>query len=113
MEDYADLTFSQFWDYTVDPLDLENVPNEGRMAYPPSDWTLNATSCNVVEYERTFSWTELTSCTDHDENALVQVTETDDAVLLEGTFYVELVSPYRFGRDCFLFVNTLTIITPQ
>ena len=99
MEDYADLTFSQFWDYTVDPLDLGNVPNEGRMAYPPSDWTLNASSCNMVEYERTFSWSELTSCADAGGEQLITVSETADYVLLEGTFYVELVSPYSMSSD--------------
>merc|ERR1719273_2029977 len=69
------------------------------MAYPPSDWTLNASSCNMVEYERTFSWSELTSCADAGGSALITVSETADYVLLEGTFYVELVSPYSMSSD--------------
>ena len=39
---------------------------------------------------------ELTSCADENGDALISVTETDAAVLLEGTFFVTLVSPYRF-----------------
>lgn len=34
----------------------------GNQAYPPSDWTFavdDAKSCNVVNYERKFSWTDL------------------------------------------------------
>jgi len=55
----------------------------------------------MVEYERTFSWSELTSCADSEGSALITVSETADAVLLEGTFYVELVSPYSVGSDEF------------
>jgi len=51
----------------------------------------------MVEYERTFSWSELTSCSDDGGSALVQVTETDETVTLSGTFYVELVSPYTMS----------------
>ncbi len=51
----------------------------------------------MVGYERTFSWTELTSCSDDGGSALVQVTETDETVTLSGTFYVELVSPYTMS----------------
>merc|ERR1719450_1734821 len=81
--DYIGLTFDDFFGFTTDPMDLESADTSDRMAYPPSDWTLNALSCNVVEYERTFSWTELTACADAAGNALVSVTETDDSVLLE------------------------------
>ena len=97
--DYDGLEFADFWNYTVNPMDLESVSTAKRMAYPPSDWTLNATSCNVVEYERTFSWSELTSCTDAGGEQLMTVSVTADAVLLEGTFYVELVSPYSMSSD--------------
>ena len=41
---------------------------------------------------------ELTSCDDAADNALISVTETDETVLLEGTLFVELVSPYRFVK---------------
>jgi len=41
----------------------------------------------------------LTSCSDDGGSALVQVTETDDSVLLSGTFYVELVSPYSMSTE--------------
>ena len=55
--DYESLDWSEYWNYTVDPAKLDTVSNAERMAYPPSNWTLTALSCNVVEYERTFSWT--------------------------------------------------------
>merc|ERR1711892_492640 len=97
--DYDALDFDNFFGFTTNPMDLESVSTSERMAYPPSDWTLTASSCNVVEYEKTFSWTELTACADADGNALVSVTETDDSVLLEGTFFVELVSPYSMSSD--------------
>ena len=55
--DYDGLQFSEFWDYTVDPLFLEDAPAAERMAYPPSDWTLSPSdeSCHKVTYSRTLS----------------------------------------------------------
>ena len=95
-EDYKDLTFDQWWNYTTDPSDLEEVANEDRMAYPPSDWTLDGgASCNIIEYERTFSWNELAACSDAEGNSLVEMTQRDNQIVLSGTFFVELVSPYR------------------
>ncbi len=55
--DYAALDFNNFFGFTADPEALESASTADRMAYPPSDWTLTALSCNVVKYERTFSWT--------------------------------------------------------
>ena len=55
--DYEELDFDDFFGFTTNPMDLESATTSDRMAYPPSDWTLTASSCNVVEYERTFSWT--------------------------------------------------------
>lgn len=55
--DYDALDFDAFFGFTTNPMDLESVSTSERMAYPPSDWTLTASSCNVVEYEKTFSWT--------------------------------------------------------
>jgi hypothetical protein len=97
--DYGALDFEDFFGFTTNPMDLESASTEDRMAYPPSDWTLTASSCNVVKYERTFSWADLTECANAAGNGLVSVTETDDSVLLEGTFFVELVSPYSMSSD--------------
>ena len=97
--DYSGLAFDEYWEYTTNPMDLESVSTAERMAYPPSDWTIVADGCNMVEYERTFSWSELRSCTDAEGQQLVTVTETENAVLLEGTFYVILVSPYSMDSD--------------
>jgi len=99
-EDYANLTFAEWWEYTADPLDLANAANAERMAYPDSNWTLDAasgTSCNVVEYERTFSWTDMKACDDAEGNGLIQVTQTTESITLSGTFFVELVSPYSMS----------------
>jgi len=93
-DDYDGLTFSEYWGYTVNPQDLEGASTEQRMAYPPSDWTLDASDCNIVGFERTFSWTQLTACEDYDGDSLVAVTQTASSILLSGTFFVELVSPY-------------------
>jgi hypothetical protein len=95
--DYANLQFDEMWEYPVNPLTLDAVNTAERMAYPPSDWTLTATECTVIEFERTFSWTELSSCADADGNALIEISESDDTVDLTGTFYVELVSPYSMS----------------
>lgn len=100
-QDYTNLNFHEYWTYTADPQDLENVPIEGRMAYPPSDWTFSVLSCNVVEYMRTFSWAELTQCVGAEGNTLITRTETDEYIYFDGAWSVELVSPYRFGIiDC-------------
>ena len=54
--DYGDdLSFAEYWNFTVDPLDLADAATAERMAYPPSDWSLTASDCHTVEYERTFS----------------------------------------------------------
>ena len=39
---------------------------------------------------------ELTECTDSGGSALVSVAETSDAISYEGTFHVELLSPFEF-----------------
>ncbi len=41
----------------------------------------------------------MTECADAAGNALVEVTQNDDSVLLEGTFFVELLSPYSMSSD--------------
>ena len=55
--DYRDLAFDEMWSYTSNPADLQSVSTGQRMAYPPSDWSLTAENCTVIEFERTFSWT--------------------------------------------------------
>jgi hypothetical protein len=92
--DYDDLDFADYWTYPTNPDDLATASDGERMAYPPSDWTITAENCNEVTYERTFSWTDLTACSDAADSALIQVTQTNETVTLSGTFYVELVSPY-------------------
>jgi len=49
----------------------------------------------------------LTSCTNFDGDALISVTETDDDVLLEGTFFVELVSPFSMSSSDYYRSNPL------
>merc|ERR550532_2662052 len=103
-DDYSALDFANYWGYTVNPADLASAETADRMAYPPSDWTFavdDASSCNVVKYERKFSWTDLTSCTDSGDNALVEVTETADAITLSGTLFIELVSPYSMSSSAY------------
>jgi len=98
--DYSGLEFADSWTYPTNPEDLATVSTAERMAYSPSDWTIKAEEgCNVVEYERMFSWSELTACSDAEDSALVQVTQTSETVLLSGTFYVELVSPYSMSSS--------------
>merc|ERR1719361_1657199 len=103
-DDYSGLDFANYWGYTVNPADLASAETADRLAYPPSDWTFavdDASSCNVVNYERKFSWTELTSCTDSGDNVLVEVTETADAITLSGTLFIELVSPYSMADSSY------------
>jgi len=99
--DYDGLQFSEFWDYTVDPLFLEDAPAAERMAYPPSDWTLSPSdeSCHKVTYSRTLSLAELTACTDAEGEPLVKVRGVDSHILIEGAFFVELVSPYSMASS--------------
>merc|ERR1719300_2193991 len=58
--DYSGLSFAEMWEYPVNPADLDSVSTAERMAYPPSDWTLNAVNCSTIQYERTLSWAALT-----------------------------------------------------
>merc|ERR1719427_52018 len=97
--DYDGLAFSEYWGYTADSRDLEASPTALRMAYPPSEWNLTASDCHRVRYERTFSWTELTACDDEEGDSLLTVIETDSSILLRGTFFVELVSPYSMASS--------------
>merc|ERR1719361_1383402 len=103
-DDYSGLDFANYWGYTVNPADLASAETADRMAYPPSDWTFAvdaASSCNVVNYERKFSWTQLTACTDSGDSALVEVSETADAMTLSGTLFIELVSPYSMADSSY------------
>lgn len=54
--DYSGLSFAEMWEYPVNPADVDSVTAAERMAYPPSDWRLNAVNCTTIEYERTLSW---------------------------------------------------------
>merc|ERR1712242_375274 len=101
-DDYSGLDFANYWGYTVNPADLASAAPADRTAYPPSDWTFavdDAKSCNVVNYERKFSWTDLTSCIGSGDSALVGVTETTDAITMSGTLFIELVSPYSMSSS--------------
>merc|ERR1719361_2513624 len=103
-DDYSGLDFADYWTYTVNPADLASAETADRLAYPPSNWTFavdDASSCNVVNYERTFSWTDLTACTDSGDNGLVEVAETADAITLSGTLFIELVSPYSMADSSY------------
>jgi len=105
--DYKDadgntLEYPMWWGYPVNPMTLDTVQTAERMAYPPSDWSLSSTECNKVVYSRKLSWTDLTSCEDAQGNSLISVTETDERYLMEGTFFVELVSPYSMASPGYL-----------
>merc|ERR1719216_299190 len=103
-DDYSGLDFANYWGYTVNPADLASAETADRLAYPPSNWTFavdDASSCNVVNYERKFSWTQLTACTDSGDNGLVEVAETADAITLSGTLFIELVSPYSMADSSY------------
>jgi len=98
-EDYTDLSFDEWWSYTVDPWDLVDAQTPNRMAYPPSNWTLSSADCNTLTYERTFTLAELTECTGSDGQSLVTAQQTDAAISYEGTFFVALVSPYSMTNS--------------
>merc|ERR1719189_253217 len=97
--DYSGLDFAEMWEYPANPADLESVSTADRMAYPPSDWTLNAVNCTTIKYDRSLSWTDLSSCQDAAGNDLIEIVEDDDTVRLKGTFFVELVSPYSMTTE--------------
>merc|ERR1719233_546399 len=97
--DYSGLSFADLWTFPVNPADLDSVDTADRMAYPPSDWTLNADDCNTIQFERTLSWAELTECQDVAGNDLISVEDTNEALKLSGTFFVELVSPYSMATE--------------
>lgn len=102
-EDYDGLSQDEYWGYTVNPMDLSTSPTSERMAYPPSDWDLvvSASDCNTVRYERTFHWAELMACKGADGKSLVTVEENDTALVLKGTFFVEMVSPFSAASSGF------------
>jgi len=96
--DYSDdLSFADYWSFTVKPMDLENAATADRMAYPPSDWSLTAVDCHTVKYERTFSLADLTACTDADGETLVSKEESTEKLSVEGAFFVDMVSPYSMA----------------
>jgi len=95
--DYVGLSSANLWSFPVNPSDLETESTENRMAYPPSDWTLNAEDCSAIKYERTMSWADLTSCRDEDDNPLITVVDAERTLTLSGQLFVELLSPYSAG----------------
>lgn len=66
------------------------------MSYPPpSDkWTLTATSCSPIVYSGSFSWDDLTQCTDFDGKQLMTPTDDGSSITLSGTLYVNVASPF-------------------
>jgi len=97
--DYSGLSFAEMWEYPVDPTKLDSVNTAERMAYPPSDWTLSASDCTTIQYERTLNWAALTQCQDAAGKKLISVEDTSEALKLSGTFFVELVSPYSMATE--------------
>lgn len=78
------------------------------LAYPPADpesgsWTIYMDPdnvCTVVVYEGSFSWNDLVGCTSADGSlSYVTAEQTDDAITLSGTFYINVVSPYEYSAD--------------
>merc|ERR1719384_2583479 len=53
----------------------------------------------MIQFERTLSWAELTECQDVAGNDLISVEDTNEALKLSGTFFVELVSPYSMATE--------------
>jgi len=98
-DDYDGLAFDEWWEFTVDPLDLESAPTAQRTAYPASEWSLSATDCTAVTYSRTFALADLSSCTDADGEALVTIDESAEMLSFRGSFFVELVSPYSMASS--------------
>merc|ERR1719290_532069 len=80
--DFSGPDFADLWTFPVNPADLSSATTADRMAYPPSDWTLNANDCNTIQFERTLSWAELTSCQDAAGKAVISVDDTADALKL-------------------------------
>jgi len=93
--------FEEWWSYPTNPQSLDSTLTADRMAYPPSDWTISSTDCHTVTYQRTFTLAELTECTDSGGSALVSATETSDAISYEGTFHVELLSPFDMADSAY------------
>jgi len=98
-DDYDGLGFAEWWAFTVNPADLESAANAERTAYPASDWNFTASDCNTVKYERTFPLADLAECTDAAGESLVAMVESTDTISFEGSFFVELVSPYSMASS--------------
>merc|ERR1719228_2412901 len=97
--DFSGQSLANLWTFPVNPADLKTVNTEDRMAYPPSDWTLSASDCTTIQYERTLNWAALTNCKDAAGKKLISVEDTTKALKLSGTFFVELVSPYSMTTE--------------
>eukprot|EP01084_Bolivina_argentea_P225720 381367_1 len=91
---------TQYWEYSKYPwFDGELGSNEF-LAYPPATnyWTISAPdgdfSCDLINYLSTFSFTDLLNCKNYAGERLINITSSVDMLILSGSIYVSVVSPY-------------------
>eukprot|EP00484_Ammonia_sp_Unknown_P026491 CAMPEP_0197029876 /NCGR_PEP_ID=MMETSP1384-20130603/9233_1 /TAXON_ID=29189 /ORGANISM="Ammonia sp." /LENGTH=533 /DNA_ID=CAMNT_0042459119 /DNA_START=105 /DNA_END=1703 /DNA_ORIENTATION=+ len=104
-DSFTDKTFDEWWAFSANP---DDVGSANYLAYPPASpasgsWQVymdEDNECTQVVYEGKFTWNELVACSAYgDTTSYVSTTDTDDSITLEGTFYINVVSPYAYNMD--------------
>ena len=104
---FIGVDFDDYWFYSLTPeLHIGEAPY---LAYPPpgdywSIWMKEGEECDTVVYDGIFSWNDLTSCTSYDNGVddpvdYIVTEDGDKLILLNGTFYINVVSPFASGED--------------
>eukprot|EP01083_Nonionella_stella_P058458 153076_1 len=94
------LTWDDVWAFSETP-NAGHVGTEDYLAYAPGgDWTAEMSDLCTVKYSASFTWDELMDCTNYDGSAsYISTEDTGDSIVLSGTLYINVVSPYDYAAD--------------
>eukprot|EP01083_Nonionella_stella_P232687 820549_1 len=101
-DDFEDPTWDEVWAFSETP-NAGHVGGVDYLAYPRSNWWTVAMSSDdvcTVTYSASFTWAELMDCKSYDEKTpYITSTDNDDDITLQGTLYINVVSPFDYKED--------------
>eukprot|EP01083_Nonionella_stella_P029707 81691_1 len=101
-DDFEDPTWDEVWAFSETP-NAGHVGGVDYLAYPRSNWWTVAMSSDdvcTVTYSASFTWAELMDCKSYDlKTSYITSTDNDDDITLQGTLYINVVSPFDYKED--------------
>eukprot|EP01083_Nonionella_stella_P084379 233577_1 len=96
-------SWDTLWSYSESPGLSGHLGTANYLAYPPPGvWSVEMadieTACHVV-YTASLTWAQLMDCTGSDGTPFVTPVDSEDALTLSGTVYINVVSPFSPKMD--------------